>query len=36
MWVMRRARVQSEVNTKKTNLMDKAKNKLQDILHPPG
>jgi AsmA protein len=31
-----RARVQSEVNTKKTELRDKAKKKLQDLLHPPG
>ena len=31
-----RARVQDEIKTKKLDLKDKAKNKLQDILHPPG
>ncbi|MGA9855724.1 MAG: AsmA family protein [Gammaproteobacteria bacterium] len=31
-----RARVQSEVSTKRAELKDKAKNKLQDVLHPPG
>jgi len=30
-----RTRIQNEINAKKTDLMDKAKNKLQDILHPP-
>ena len=31
-----RARVQDEIKTKKNDLKDKAKDKLQDILHPPG
>jgi AsmA protein len=31
-----RARVESEVNKKKTELKKKLENKLQDLLHPPG